>query len=276
MSSTLLDVSPSSDSAAAVEFDECAERHHVKESGAADEDVHCSLHSGLRIEMCQHPHTMHQVVKLIVYLKRMRKSQKLISTEFSDHELCDMFMGAVMEECAVMEVQEPTHAAAQNFSKTGKVTQCKICDEYNKSLVLNKSVPELQAIVLPGGNESKSVKLNLSTYVTPTATRPQAQPIALGIVDSNFYLACKATSDKTPVLTVEVISDQQQLETINAEGDMARFLFFKSVNGQSMNTFESAKFPGYFISTSFKDQKPVEVCKQQVTERINTFRVNKV
>uniref|UniRef100_A0AAY4AWL3 Interleukin-1 n=1 Tax=Denticeps clupeoides TaxID=299321 RepID=A0AAY4AWL3_9TELE len=232
------------------------------QSGAADEDVHCSLHSGLRIEMCQHPHTMHQVVKLIVYLKRMRKSQKLISTEFSDHEL-------------LMEVQEPTHAAAQNFSKTGKVTQCKICDEYNKSLVLNKSVPELQAIVLPGGNESK-MKLNLSTYVTPTATRPQAQPIALGIVDSNFYLACKATSDKTPVLTVEVISDQQQLETINAEGDMARFLFFKSVNGQSMNTFESAKFPGYFISTSFKDQKPVEVCKQQVTERINTFRVNKV
>uniref|UniRef100_A0AAY4AWL8 Interleukin-1 n=1 Tax=Denticeps clupeoides TaxID=299321 RepID=A0AAY4AWL8_9TELE len=224
------------------------------QSGAADEDVHCSLHSGLRIEMCQHPHTMHQVVKLIVYLKRMRKSQKLISTEFSDHELCDIYITI----------------------KTGKVTQCKICDEYNKSLVLNKSVPELQAIVLPGGNESKSVKLNLSTYVTPTATRPQAQPIALGIVDSNFYLACKATSDKTPVLTVEVISDQQQLETINAEGDMARFLFFKSVNGQSMNTFESAKFPGYFISTSFKDQKPVEVCKQQVTERINTFRVNKV
>lgn len=44
---------------------------------------------------------------------------------------------------------------------------------------------------------------------------------------------------------------------------MERFLFFRNGTGDSLNTFESVKYPGWFITTSKEDYKPVQMCKQQ-------------
>lgn len=47
---------------------------------------------------------------------------------------------------------------------------------------------------------------------------------------------------------------------------MERFLFFRNGTGDSLNTFESVKYPGWFITTSKDDFKPVQMSKQQPSD----------
>uniref|UniRef100_A0A8C7L910 Interleukin-1 n=1 Tax=Oncorhynchus kisutch TaxID=8019 RepID=A0A8C7L910_ONCKI len=86
-----------------------------------------------------------------------------------------------------------------------------------------------------------------------------AQPVALRIASSDFNLSCSKQTDSTaPILQLEVSDDQ--LRTISAQGDTARFLFYMTTKGISLTTFESAKYPGWFISTSLEQRQPVAMC----------------
>lgn len=226
----------------------------------------CGMHKGVKVEMGTHPHSMKQVVNIIVALQRMKHKQ---STEFGDDELLNIIMENVIEEHHVNFVN-----AAQSYVKTIYNVQCSVCDAFQKTLVRSGGSPYLMAKTLKGGNDQYKVRFSLSTYMSPTPTKPGSQPVCLGISKSNLYLACtKAEQSKPPTLVLKEINDT--LDTI-VDGDAKGYdhlLFYRTESGVSNNTFESVKFPGWFISTAFDDDERVEMC-QKSTARINNFMLN--
>ena len=57
----------------------------------------CDLHKGLWIEISEHPHSMRQVANIIVALHKFKKTQKVQSTEFTDHALFNIIMESIVE-----------------------------------------------------------------------------------------------------------------------------------------------------------------------------------
>lgn len=49
-------------------------------------------------------------------------------------------------------------------------------------------------------------------------------------------------------------------------------LFYRKESGVAYNTFESVKFPGWFISTTFEDFEDVEVSQKSVNY-ISSFKL---
>uniref|UniRef100_A0A8C3G6D2 Interleukin-1 beta n=1 Tax=Cyclopterus lumpus TaxID=8103 RepID=A0A8C3G6D2_CYCLU len=67
---------------------------------------------------------------------------------------------------------------------------------------------------------------------------------------------------------------KQKLQNISDHEDMDRFLFFKRTVGFSLNTFESLKHPGWFISTSDQDQdESMEMCRVDDARRLISFKM---
>ncbi|XP_030624267.1 interleukin-1 beta-like [Chanos chanos] len=228
--------------------------------------LYCDLHNGPHVKIVQSPKNMRQVANVIISLHRMKHSHKPQGTEFTDNELYNIIMENVVEECVVSS----TWSSSKSYTKTGRVIQCAMCDKVQKSLVLNKTIPELQAVILKGGSLDQRVRLNLSSYMAPGPQASQGQPICLSIAGRNLYLSCSKTSEN-PALHLEVVEDKKALNNISAQGDLARFLFYRRGTGLSINTFESVKFPGWFISTAPDDYEPVDMCKEEAADRINTF-----
>uniref|UniRef100_A0A8D0CHZ0 Interleukin-1 n=1 Tax=Scleropages formosus TaxID=113540 RepID=A0A8D0CHZ0_SCLFO len=172
---------------------------------------HCDLYEGVKLEVSLQAHNMRQVAHLIIAMQRMKNTQRLQGTEFSDQELLNIMMENVIEESVVMTVK------------------CNVADQYQKSLVLNEEALELQAMTLQGGSFQRRVQLNLSMYVTPSYSSGKGQPVTLGIVDTNLYLSC-SSENGMPILQLEVKVN------LIAEDDLSRFLFLKRGTGLSMTT----------------------------------------
>ncbi|XP_063067181.1 interleukin-1 beta [Engraulis encrasicolus] len=250
-----------------VEIDSCMYCHQVVK--LCDDEEECELHSGIHLEVSEEPHSLRQVVNLVIALQRMKTKQQAQSTEFTDDELCSILLDNLVEEYVTPRIQVRTHQAPEHYTHTGTDKKCFLCDEHQKSLVLSSGVTnELQAITLQGANMSLRVKLDLCSY-TPSVPRDQGVPVVLG-VPGNLYLSCTSVSG-TPVLGLEVIT-KETLEDIS--GDMKRFLFYKSSTEQALSSFESAKFEGYFISTSHENRQRVDVCQSQdASNRLTSFRI---
>uniref|UniRef100_A0A3B1IGY2 Interleukin-1 beta n=1 Tax=Astyanax mexicanus TaxID=7994 RepID=A0A3B1IGY2_ASTMX len=222
-----------------------------------DADGRCDLHRGLRIEISQHPHSMRKVANIVIGLQRLQKfrhAEKVSrSTEFTEHELLNIILESVVEETVVMRLSCDSPVT---YSKQDKELQCTVCDNLQKRLVHSEGDPYLLAVTLKGGNQSQSVRMNLSTYASPSCNSTKGQPVCLGIAKSNLYLSC------TEYLHAGKCSSNDGLK---------RFLFLRSVKGGSVNTFESARFPGWFISTATEDYQPVEMCAEADTSRQRVF-----
>uniref|UniRef100_A0AAR2JCR2 Interleukin-1 n=1 Tax=Pygocentrus nattereri TaxID=42514 RepID=A0AAR2JCR2_PYGNA len=220
----------------------------------------CDLHKGLRIEISEQPHTMRQVTNIIIALQKFKQVR---STEFTDHELFNIIIENIVEEKLVF------FNVVLQFT-AGNVIQCTVCDGLKKSLVQSQGTPNLLAVTLRGGNSNRSVGINLSTYTTPGCKATNGQPICLKIAQSNLYLACTKESGTSsqPHLILE---DEETLKTIEENDGMERFLFFRKVTGGSINTFESVKYPHWFISTSKNESMPVDMCVEEDTSRQKVF-----
>ncbi|XP_062410699.1 interleukin-1 beta [Sardina pilchardus] len=244
---------------------------HVEEESmieTCEHNAECDLHSGIDIEVTDEPHNMRQLVNLVIAVHRLKKTLKPQSTEFSDEELCNIFFENVVEEFVTPTVRQKTASAADHYDASEEEEQkCFICDVRNKFLVLSKGVTsELQAITLQSGNKSRRVQLGLTTYI-PSVTPAKGRPIALG-VGGDLYLSCTSSSGK-PVLGLEEVK-KENLKSIS--GDMTRFLFHKTVSGQTGTSFESVKYEGYFISTAYSDGQRVDMCQSRdVPDRMTTF-----
>uniref|UniRef100_A0A3B4C345 Interleukin-1 beta n=1 Tax=Pygocentrus nattereri TaxID=42514 RepID=A0A3B4C345_PYGNA len=231
----------------------------------------CDLHKGLRIEISEQPHTMRQVTNIIIALQKFKQVR---STEFTDHELFNIIIENIVEGAVNLCFSALTSVIHIIYATTG-VIQCTVCDGLKKSLVQSQGTPNLLAVTLRGGNSNRSVGINLSTYTTPGCKATNGQPICLKIAQSNLYLACtkeSGTSSQPHLILEACTHDHLRKPTTIEENDgMERFLFFRKVTGGSINTFESVKYPHWFISTSKNESMPVDMCVEEDTSRQKVF-----
>nr|UOV22685.1 interleukin 1beta [Oostethus manadensis] len=223
--------------------------------------------AGLGLEISSHPLTMKRLVNLVVAVERLKGKcgSPALATEKT---LFSIMMGDVVE---VIEIPQSVGASRNQFSRTGEY-RCSVSDSQKKSLVLVRDSMELHAVTLQGGSSNRKVHLNMSTYVHPSPNT-EAQPVALGIKDTNLYLSCHQDGNR-PTLHLESLTDGSSLTRIESESEMVRFLFFKRDSGVSNSTLMSARFPNWFISTAEEDNLPVEMCQRAANRYIN-FSIQK-
>ncbi|XP_056592649.1 interleukin-1 beta [Triplophysa dalaica] len=225
----------------------------------------CDLHKAVTVETRTHHHSMKPVVNIVIVMHKMMKSYKQPS-EFGRHELHTFIMENVLEERIISSAK-----AGPRYIKS-KVLQYSVCDQYQKTLI-RSSEDRLMAATLKGGNINQKVQFNLCTYISPSSSVADSQPVCLGISNTRLYLACSRTdSSSLPKLELREINDT--LNTIEADDPMGydHLLFYRKESGVAYNTFESLKFPGWFISTTFEDFEEVEVCQKSVNH-ISSFKL---
>ncbi|XP_062869891.1 interleukin-1 beta [Trichomycterus rosablanca] len=229
----------------------------------------CDLHKGIRIELTEQPHSMRQVANIVIALHRLKNIHKTQSADLTHQKLFNVIIENVVEECKVMEMYRDSSKTYQMQERT---VQCTICDHSQKNLVKPKGSSVLLSVTLKAGNWDHQVWFNLSPYTPPYSKDTRGLPVCLGIVKSNLYLSCRNDDKGVPSLFLEEVKDRQTLRTIKEDDDMERFLFYRNGSGESINTFESVKYPGWFISTSQNDMKQVDMCKEKVDcDRVHAF-----
>uniref|UniRef100_A0A8C9W2G5 Interleukin-1 n=1 Tax=Scleropages formosus TaxID=113540 RepID=A0A8C9W2G5_SCLFO len=234
---------------------------------------HCDLYEGVKLEVSLQAHNMRQVAHLIIAMQRMKNTQRLQGTEFSDQELLNIMMENVIEESVVMTVQDQVDSGAVVYTSTSQEVKCNVADQYQKSLVLNEEALELQAMTLQGGSFQRRVQLNLSMYVTPSYSSGKGQPVTLGIVDTNLYLSC-SSENGMPILQLEVkVNLMLQLQRKRLYPLHLSDTFLQKGDRTLHDHFESARYQGWFISTALQEREPVEMCTKQEANRITSFRV---
>ncbi|MCI4388138.1 hypothetical protein PGIGA_G00082100 [Pangasianodon gigas] len=182
----------------------------------ADNDLltlkRCDLHKGLRIEVTKEPFSMRRVANVVIALQRLKHTQNIQSTEFTDQELFNIIMENVIEESIVIDLK---CSESKSYSRQDKVVQCTICDKSKRALVQRENLPILLAITLKGGNEKNKAWFNLSAYTPPNCTEiTRGQPVCLGIVKSNLFLSC-TMANGTPFLGIEDTNNTPIVESPN-------------------------------------------------------------
>ncbi|OCT89998.1 hypothetical protein XELAEV_18018613mg [Xenopus laevis] len=133
---------------------------------------------------------------------------------------------------------------------------------------------QLVALQLQGSNIEREEKVSMTFYTSTPLPRGNKRPVALGLSKSNLYLSCIATGDdqESPKIYLEKISNIKDLKG----EDLNRFIFMKSRNSlkaTSTHSFESAAFPGWYISTSQRENELVQIVHQKNQEDIKDFNI---
>uniref|UniRef100_A0A4X2KQG5 Interleukin-1 n=1 Tax=Vombatus ursinus TaxID=29139 RepID=A0A4X2KQG5_VOMUR len=84
----------------------------------------------------------------------------------------------------------------------------------------------------------------------------KGSPIYLGIVDPKLCLCCEESGGQ-PTLELKEKDIMELHHALKAEES---FVFHVNTNG-SISTFQSAAFPGWFISSSAEQGKPIKMTK---------------
>ena len=78
-------------------------------SQTSDQDSECGLHSVIDLKVSEQPQNVRNVVNLVIALHRMMKTQKVQSTEFTDDELCNIFLENLVEGNLNFCTSKPFH-----------------------------------------------------------------------------------------------------------------------------------------------------------------------
>ncbi|CAM4728985.1 unnamed protein product [Leuciscus chuanchicus] len=244
-------------------YSDSAESDEMDCADQPSKSCRCNVDEDFNLEMLRHSSSMKQVVNIIIALKRM-KHIKTKSSEFGEEEVLNIIMDSVIEERRMERVD-----VTPSYTSTHQMWQCNICDQYKKTLVQSSGSPRLLAVTLRDGAKQYKVDFNLSAYASPRATPNSSQPVCLGISQTNLYLACTKPDNSSPHLVLKEVTET--LNTIKVGDQYDNLLFFRKETGVANNTFESVKYPGWFISTDFDESKPVEMSQIAPRDRCSIF-----
>ncbi|XP_059213365.1 interleukin-1 beta isoform X2 [Centropristis striata] len=230
------------------------------------------IDEGLSLVVSHNPKTFQSVANLLLAVNRMKNSLSHRSTELSDRELCSAIMEGLVTETVVETTGNSSSGVQRTFQRLNSVKLCTLCDMSQKDVVQATGELKLQAVTLKGGNSERKVDFKLFKYITSCSSAADSLTVVLSIANNLHISVCMM--DGSAVLTLEECSEEN-LKRISAEGNMDRFLFYKETIGDSMNTFESVKYRGWFISTSIEGENlPLEMCKVDAASRLKCFRLN--
>ncbi|XP_047229233.1 interleukin-1 beta [Girardinichthys multiradiatus] len=230
------------------------------------------LSDSLDLVVAHNRKTMKSMANLVLTVNKLRKSLSQCGRDLSDDQLCSAIMDCVVEETifqkgwnSSMGERKPT------FQRINSGKQITLCDIYQKNLIQNPRDFKLQAVTLRGGYCERKVNLGMSSYAPYCSSTIDSLTVLLSIT-KDLHISCSLKDDKV-LLTLEKYSNED-LQEISKDQNMDRFLFIKSTMGLSLTTFESVKYRGWFISTSYEDSdQTVEMCQAAVPGRVTSFNV---
>uniref|UniRef100_A0A8C5M343 Interleukin-1 n=1 Tax=Leptobrachium leishanense TaxID=445787 RepID=A0A8C5M343_9ANUR len=146
---------------------------------------------------------------------------------------------------------------------------CTIRDCVHKCLALQQSLgrASLVAIFLQDANSQREEKITMSFYSTLNLDGRNKQLVTLRLVKRNLYLSC-SLGEGGPQLCLETNNNVGELNNC----ELQRFIFMKSENG-STSSFESAACPGWYISTSQKENDLVQMMPESDQRFFKNFLV---
>ncbi|XP_070781109.1 interleukin-1 beta [Enoplosus armatus] len=231
------------------------------------------LDEGLDLVVSHNPMTMQSVGTLLLAVKRMKKSLTCGGRELKNDELCSVIMDTLVEETTVKKMENSSVEMKRIYHRVNSVKLCTLCDIRKKDVVHNSEELTLQAITLKGGHSDRKVNFKLSKYIIAPVSDGDGQAVLLSIPNNNLHISCSMKGDKATLKLEERSEDD--LNIINNNGNLDRFLFYKRIKGMSLTTFESVLCRGWYISTSYEDEnQPVEMCKVDTSQRLTSFNIN--
>ncbi|KAM4677262.1 interleukin-1 beta-like [Discoglossus pictus] len=232
--------------------------------------------SGITLDITEQrdsPISFKSTVVLVVAVEKLKKGTKN-GNIFSDLDLLDLWNDIFVEEEILYNKYESTFASGTSY-RYFTSENYRIKDSSSKCLALQDFPRDakLVALQLQGVNIGREEKISMAYYSTRGITAAKKQPVALGIMGRNLYLSC-ASAGGTPELRLEEVSNIQSIKN----ADLERFIFLKSENSPnsfSKTSFESAAFPGWYISTSQKENDLVRMAPQEDQRCIKEFSLFK-
>ncbi|XP_037607763.1 interleukin-1 beta [Sebastes umbrosus] len=228
------------------------------------------LNEGLNLVVSHDFTTLRSCAYLLLAVNKMKKALTRCGRELRDEELCSAIMESLVTETIVAATESSSAGVNKIFLRINSEDRCTLCDTSKKDVVTSGDL-KLQAITLSGGNCERKVTFKLARYMTSSFS--SGQSVLLSITNTDLHISCSMEDGKA-VLKLEECN-VQNLKKISDAGNMDRFLFYKSTQGVSLNTFESVKYPGWFISTSGEDERQaVEMCTVDADNRLMCFNIN--
>ncbi|XP_072492870.1 interleukin-36 alpha-like [Notamacropus eugenii] len=134
---------------------------------------------------------------------------------------------------------------------------------------INQQVLVLQEKTLIAVPEDEHVT-QISLATTPcrdeSLEKGKGNPIYLGTEGHKLCLCC-VESEGQPILKLEERDIMELYHTPKAEKS---FVFYQNAT-YNISTFESAAYPGWFISSSVEKRKPITLTKDVGKENINFY-----
>ncbi|XP_056425179.1 interleukin-1 beta-like [Hyla sarda] len=120
---------------------------------------------------------------------------------------------------------------------------------------------------LEGENAQLEVKIIVNTYLEQNLENNK-RPVSLGIVGQKLYLSCTAEgiADQVPTLT-----EVDNIKEKKTDSDLLPFIFYSRQDG-SHCSFESAAFPGYYLSASQDEGEKLQL-RQTSDVLVREFRL---
>ncbi|XP_078421459.1 interleukin-1 beta-like [Cetorhinus maximus] len=216
--------------------------------------------------------SLEQAVMLVLAVEKFKQKLKQPSGDgweydggsFMDTDLLGNF-SAIIEEATTCS----SYDAAENVSSTYRFvsSEChQMKDDQDRSLILSEN---LQLLAMSLQQPKNAVQLDMRYYKTAAGNDVEGLPVVLKISSQNLYLSCTGPQDR-PIMQLE--KWDQNLKNINGATDLLRFVFFKKVFSSGLHfELESAKYHGWYISTSKKNRQPVEMDEKENHKRITVF-----
>ncbi|XP_026210444.1 interleukin-1 beta [Anabas testudineus] len=229
-----------------------------------------TVEEGLELVVSRNRRTLKIVANLVLAVSKMSKTKTCCNLDLSEDELCSAIMDTVTDETIVETVNNScTGKPERVFRRLNSVRECTLSDSSQKAVYCTTvGDVKLQAITLTGGNSDRRVGFKLSKGVFGSGDNGSLT-VFLSIKNTNYHITCSMDDEKA-VINLEECSEEQ----LASDKNVNRFLFYKVCTGQCLTTFESVKCPGWFISTSFKEDQPLEMCKEKGSQRLTNFRMS--